>query len=305
MIKAIFLYLQVRIDIFMANNHDKQTFWQRYKSKYRLTVLNDTTLEEVYWMRLSRMNIVGILGVSAIIFAVFLFFLIAYTPIKEFIPGFPDGETHKNIIRNVYRLDSLEHELKLNEQYINNLKTILNGETPKNYLAKNDKIDSTNMSVDSISLSITKKDSLFRVKIEQENEFDLLSANINIEDDINLFVPMQGIITNKYNSNQKHFGVDIVSKKSKDVFSCYRGTVISASWTLETGYVVQIQHPKNLLSVYKHLEIINVKQGDVVGIGKRIGKVGDVGTLSTGPHLHLEIWKNGKSINPSKLINFN
>ena len=99
--------------------------------------------------------------------------------------------------------------------------------------------------------------------------------------------------------------MDIVSKISQDVFSCFKGTVIFASWTLETGYVVHIQHVDNLISVYKHLETIDVKQGDVIETGKRIGKFGDVGTLSTGPHLHFEIWKNGHSIKPDELINFN
>ncbi len=289
----------------MADHHSKQSFWQKYRSKYRLTILNDTTLEEVFWIRLSRMNIVSILGISSIIFAFISFFLIAYTPIREFIPGFPDGETHKNIIQNVYRLDSVEQALKENEQYIRNIKTILNGETPQNYNNLSQISDSSIVSSDSISLSISEKDSLFRLRIEQENEFDMLSANVDIKEDLNLFPPMQGLLTNKYKPESKHYGVDIISKRTKDVFSCYRGTVIYASWSLETGYVVQIQHPRNLISVYKHLEIISVKQGDKIAIGKRIGKTGDVGTLSTGTHLHFEIWRNGEPINPVELINFN
>jgi len=289
----------------MVVNHNKQSFWQKYRSKYRLTILNDTTLEEVFWIRLSRMNIASILGVSAIIFAVIIFAVIAYTPIREFIPGFPDGETHKNIIENVYRLDSVEKTLKLNQQYINNIKIILNGETPNNYMAAVHNSDSSVTSQDSISLSISKKDSLFRLKIEQENEFDLLSANVNIEESINFFTPLKGISTKNYDSKSKHFGIDIVSKSNNDIFSCYKGTIIFASWTLETGYVVQIQHPENFISVYKHLQTINVKQGDLIGIGKRIGKIGDVGTLSTGPHLHFELWKDGHSLDPHELINFN
>ena len=131
-----------------------------------------------------------------------------------------------------------------------------------------------------------------------------MSANVNIKEDLNLFPPMQGLLTNKYSPETNHYGVDIISKKTKDVFSCYQGTVIYASWSLETGYVVQIQHSDNLISVYKHLEFISVKQGDKVAMGKRIGKIGDVGTLSTGPHLHFELWQNGETISPNELINF-
>jgi len=289
----------------MADLKEKKSFWQKFRNKYRLSILNDTTLEEVFWMRLSRMNIVSVMGVSAIIFAAIIFTLIAYTSIREFIPGFPDGETHKNIIQNVYRLDSVEQKLKINQQYIDNIKTILDGKTPKNYIDMEHVSDSSNISNDSISLSVSPKDSLFRVRIEQENEFDLLSANVDIEDDFNLFVPMHGMSTKLYDPKNNHYGVDIVSQNSKDVFACYKGTVIYASWSLETGYVVQIQHPNNLISVYKHLEMIHVKQGDVVSTGKGLGKIGDVGTLSTGAHLHFELWKNGQPLSPGELINFN
>lgn len=290
----------------MADKHTKKTFWQKYRSKYRLSILNDTTFEEVFWIRLSRMNLLSVLGVSAIIFAMIIFALIAYTPIREFIPGFPDGETHRNIIQNVYRLDSVEYKMKMNQQYINNIKTILKGGTPKSYTDLSASIDSIRINRDSISLTISEKDSLFRVKIEQENEFDMLSANIEIEENISLFPPIKGILTNQYNQENHHFGLDIVSKTSNDVFSCFRGTIIYASWSIEFGYVVQIQHPNNLTSVYKHLESIDVKQGEIVGTGKRIGKIGEAGgTLSTGPHLHFELWNNGRSVNPEELINFN
>lgn len=289
----------------MAEHKEKKSFWQKFRNKYRLSILNDTTLEEVFWMRLSRMNIVSVMGVSAIIFAAIIFAFIAYTSIREFIPGFPDGETHKNIIQNVYRLDSVERKLRINQQYIDNIKTILDGKEPKNYAVMKHVGDSSRVPKDSISLSVSEKDSLFRVRIEQENEFDILSANVDIEDDFNLFVPMHGISTKLYDPKNRHYGIDIVSKKSKDVFACYRGTVIYASWSLETGYVVQIQHPNNLISVYKHLETINVKQGDAVSTGKDLGKIGDVGTLSTGAHLHFELWKNGQPLSPGELINFN
>ena len=287
----------------MANS--KLPFWKNFRNKYRLSVLDDTTLEEMFWIRLSRMNITSILGAFTILIGLIIFLTISYTPLKELIPGYPDGKTHKNIIANVSRLDSVEQQIIMNQQYIDNIKVILKGNTPKSYLTNSNVPDSNQLAPDSISLTISKKDSLFRLKIENENEFDLLSANISIEDDINLFPPLKGLLTNNYNPKTKHYGVDIVSNKSKDVFSCYNGVVIFASWTIEAGYVVQIQHAENLISIYKHLEFIDIKQGDLVKVSKRIGKIGDVGTLSTGTHLHFELWKNSRSINPSKLINFN
>ncbi len=288
----------------MAEHHKKTTFWQKYRSKYRLTIFNDTSFEEVFVIRLSRINILTILGISGMVFAVLIFVLIAYTPLREFIPGFPDGETHANIIRNVYRLDSIEHKAKVNEQYINNIKSIFEGKAPKSYVSYVD--SSTNKVLnDSISLSISERDSLFRLKIENENEFDILSANINVKEDVVLFPPLKGLLTNKYQPEIKHYGVDIVGKNNQDVFACYRGIVVQSTWTMETGYVVQIQHSDNLLSVYKHLASVAVAQGEEVSTGKKIGKIGDVGTLSTGPHLHFELWKAGHSVSPEQLINFN
>jgi murein DD-endopeptidase MepM/ murein hydrolase activator NlpD len=288
----------------MPDKHSKQSFWEKYRSKYRLTILNDTTFEEVFHARLSRMNIITIVGSSVLVLTIIIFILIAYTPVKEFIPGYPDGETYTNIIRNAYKLDSVEHQLRINQQYINNLKTIYEGGTPRNFMSA-ENMDSVVPANDSVNLSISEKDSLFRLRIEQENEFDMLSANMHVNEDVVLFPPLKGIITNNYDSKNKHFGIDIAGKTNQSVFACYDGTVTLASWTTETGYTVQIQHKNNLISVYKHLESINVEQGDFVTAGKQIGKVGDVGTLSTGPHLHFELWKNGISISPSDFINFN
>ncbi len=281
-----------------------QSLWQKYKSKYRLTIFNDTTFEEIFWIRLSRINTISILGVLAIFFFALVFVLIAYTPLKEFIPGYPDGETHTNIIKNVYRLDSLEYNARINQQYIDNIKAILDGKTPKDYLVDL-KTGSNKSQKDSISLAIQKNDSLFRLSIENKNDFDVLSTTTErLGDALVLYPPIKGIITNSYNPNNKHFGVDIAGESGRDVFACDKGTIILSTWSLETGYVVTIQHPDNIISIYKHLEDVSVKQGQKVATGKQIGKIGDVGTLSTGSHLHFELWRNGHPICPDDFIKF-
>ncbi len=281
-----------------------QSLWQKYKSKYRLTIFNDTTFEEVFWIRLSRINTISILGIIAIFFFALVFVLIAYTPLREFIPGYPDGETHTNIIKNVYRLDSLEYNARINQQYIDNIKAILDGKTPKDYLVDL-KTDSNKSQKDSVSLAVQKNDSLFRLSIENNNEFDVLSTTTErLGEALVLYPPIKGIITNSYNPNNKHFGVDIAGESGRDVFACDKGTVILSTWSLETGYVVTIQHPDNIISVYKHLEDVSVKQGQKVATGKQIGKIGDVGTLSTGSHLHFELWRNGHPICPDDFIKF-
>ncbi len=279
-------------------------FWKKYKNKYRLTIFNDTTFEEVFWVRLSRINTISILGVTAIFFFALVFVLIAYTPLKEFIPGYPDGKTHSNIVKNVYRLDSLEYNARLNQQYIDNIKAILEGKTPKNYMTQLDS-NAHKISKDSISLDIQKNDSLFRLRIENKNEFDILTSTVaQIDDALVFYPPIKGIVTNSYNPKNKHFGVDVAGESGKNVFACNQGTVILSTWSLETGYVVVIQHPGDIISVYKHLKDVTVKQGERVTMGKQLGKIGDVGTLSTGSHLHFELWRNGRSICPDDFIKF-
>jgi len=287
----------------MPDSHFKETFWKKFKSKYRLTILNDTTFEEVFWLRLSRLNLVGVLGIASILFALTIFALVAYTPIRVFIPGYPDGSTHANIIRNAYRLDSMEQKLIIYDQYLNNIRTIFQGETPINH---NDSsaIFTKPLSIDTMALSVSQKDSMFRARMEQENEFDYLSANVKIEEDLTLFPPVHGILTKHYEPKANHFGVDVATKEGEEIKACFKGTVIFAEWSMETGYVVQIQHPKSLISVYKHLKELNVQQGDRVETGRKIGNSGDVGTLSTGPHLHFELWRDGISIPPTESIVF-
>ncbi len=288
----------------MSKKNKQEPVWQRYKNKYRLSISRDNTLEEVFWMRLSRINIISILFVFTLVLTAIIFLVIAYTPVKEFIPGFPTGETRRNIILNAHRIDSTEKQLDYNQRYLDNIKTIMQGNTPINYGTLNQK-NTKKIDTDTIDLSITKEDSLFRSEIESQTEFDLMSPNVNVKGEIAFFPPIQGVVTQKFNLKEKHLGADIAPKKSTDVFATFRGTVLSAYWTKETGFVVYIQHPQNLVSVYKHLEKTRVKEGDMIGTGKKIGECGNVGTLSTGSHLHFEIWKEGRALNPQLYIHFN
>ncbi len=279
-------------------------FWQKYRNKYRITILNDTTLEEFFWVRLSRINIITIIGIITIFFLAIIFLLLTYTSLKEFIPGYPDGETRTNIVRNVYKLDSIEYQTKLNQQYMDNIKAILQGDSPTNHLTENRK-STTNKTKDTVSLNILKNDSVFRARIENESGYDMLSATVNLDEAMVFFAPIKGIVTNEFNPKNKHFGVDIVGKSDQEIFACYQGTVILSTWSWETGYVVIIQHKNDLISVYKHLKDVRVKQGDKLLTGKQIGRIGDVGTLSTGPHLHFELWRDGQAICPNDFIKFN
>jgi len=285
----------------------KRSFWLKYKDKYRLSILNDTTFEEVFWMRLSRLNIITILSFSIIIFTALIFSLIAYTPIKEFIPGYPDGQTSVMIKNNALKVDSFKLALKINQQYLNNIKKLLEGELSSDYFTRYPK-DSGTITT-KISLKPLPDDSIFRLKIEQKEDLENIDINSSYKrtdnNIINFYPPLKGIVTNAYNPKEHHYGIDIAANDKQNVFSVLEGTVIFVSWTIKTGFVVQIQHANNFVSVYKHLESVNVKQGEKILVATVIGEVGNAGTLSTGPHLHFELWHNGNSLDPANYINFN
>jgi len=288
----------------MAANKEKRKYIDKLKNKYRLNILNDETFEEVWAMRLSRLNVISVFGGAAILIVFLVIALIAFTPIREFIPGYPDGNTRRNIVINALKADSLERELKLWKDYYSNINNILRGGEPVNVESKPD----SSVKYKEIRFTRSVEDSLLRMQIE-ENEmynlsvFDGRKAKNNIST-ILLFAPVKGVVTSTFSLQQNHFGVDIVAASNEPVVAVADGTVTLASWTTETGNVLQIQHDDNLISVYKHNSQLLKKQGARVKAGETIAIIGNSGELTTGPHLHFELWHNGNPIDPEKYIVF-
>ena len=196
----------------MENNNKNKKLINKLTHKYRLIVYNDNTFEEVWYMRLSRLNLIALFGTAIICLITLTILIVAYTPAKEFIPGYPDGDLRRNIILNSIKLDSLEHELAVREQYYNNIRAIISGEDPEEF------IDSNENEAEYKEITFTKSpfDSILREQIEQEEQFNLILADNDNSSPINFstihfFVPLKGIVTNKFNIDENHFGVDIVT----------------------------------------------------------------------------------------------
>lgn len=287
----------------MANTDTKKRSW---RDKYRFAIYNDKTFEEVWRIRMTRYN-----GFLLLVFLVLFIIgtttiLIAFTNLREFIPGYPDGNTRRNIIMNALRLDSLERELELRDQYFENINAIISGREPVDRVAGQD----TTSNYENITFSNSEEDSLLRVQVEQEEQYNLslladyTDRNVNLSN-IHFFPPVKGIVSGSFNPRTKHFGTDIVTTPSAVVSATLDGTVMFTGWTMETGWVIQIQHSNNLISVYKHNVTLLKDPGDNVVAGEGISVVGDSGELYTsGPHLHFEIWYNGESVNPEDYILF-
>jgi murein DD-endopeptidase MepM/ murein hydrolase activator NlpD len=282
----------------------RRSISDRLADKYRLIIYNDNTFEEVGSLKLKGFNLLWIFGALAFILVTLTFILIAYTSIREFIPGYPSSKEKREIVMNAIKLDSLEHEIKLRDAYFANMQNILLG---KDTFKTGDKKDS--IKIKNIKFTKSKSDSLLRKTVEEEqlNVFSNdakggLGSTSTYQ--LHFFTPLKGVITNKFNPMNGHYGLDIVAGPNEVIKSVLDGTVILATWTLETGYVIQIQHSNNLVSVYKHNAELLKSVGTHVSAGEPIAIVGNSGEITTGPHLHFELWYNGQPVNPEDYIVF-
>jgi murein DD-endopeptidase MepM/ murein hydrolase activator NlpD len=277
---------------------------QRLKNKYRLVVLNDDTFEEKISLRLSRLNVFVVVGFSSLVLVVLVTLLIAFTPLREFIPGYANVSVRKQGVENYLKSDSIDVVLAQNNLYIDNLKHLIQGKP----IAFDEKtfVDST-VNYKNITNHPIEEDSVLRNMIETEEKYNLFNTAGTTPNSISNFMffnPLKGTVTSRFNIKKQHFGIDVVAPKNEAIKATLDGTVIFAEWTAETGYVIQLQHSNNLISIYKHNSVLHKGAGDHVKAGEVIAIVGNSGELSTGPHLHFELWYNGIPINPEDYMMF-
>ena len=287
----------------MPKNDKKRRSW---RDKYRFSVTNDTTFQEVWRIRLTQYN--AFLLITSLFFFVIgsTALLIAFTNLREFIPGYPDVTMRRNILISAIRLDSLERELNLRDKYFTNLNSIIAGNLPANVYALRD----TTRNYNSITFKDSPEDSSLRAQVENDERYNLTLGPVASEPvtslaGLHFFPPVKGMVSGKFDPRLKHFGTDIVTKPKSPVDAALDGTVIFTGWTMETGFVIEVQHSNNIVSVYKHNASLLKATGDMVRTGEAIAIVGDSGELYTsGPHLHFEIWYKGRPLDPEEHIIF-
>jgi murein DD-endopeptidase MepM/ murein hydrolase activator NlpD len=291
------------------SDRKKEKWTEKWRNKYRLVFMTDDTLEERFTFRLSRMNVFVALGTLAIVLIFLTSFLIAFTPLREYIPGYTNVGLTKRLYKLQLKTDSIERVLIAKEKFLTNIRDVING---KNLTEDKPLIADTQKRYGNIKMKRSADDSLLRLEVENQNKYNLYKTE-TIEGTnqkkssiggVLFFTPLKGIITNLFNPVQKHFGVDIVAKQNEAVKVVLDGTVILSNWTLETGYVIAVQHSRNVVSLYKHNSAILKKVGDYVRAGEPIAIVGETGELATGPHLHFELWSDGNPVDPKEYISF-
>ena len=278
------------------------------KHKYKFVVMDEVTLEAKFTFHLSRYNVFIAAGVIAITSVVLTLLIIGSTPLKEYIPGYASVDQFKQLIVNEQKVDSLEMKLKQSDLFLQNLKeTVLLG---KEYVETDTVVPPENANTDYSKLNLKKseEDSLLRIEWEQKSKYDLVyysdKPTIHGISAMIFFTPLKGTLTNGFRIQTKHFGVDVVGSKDAPIKSVLDGTVIVSTWTYESGYIIAIQHSSNVISLYKHNSALLKRVGDIVNAGDPIAIIGNSGEQSTGPHLHFELWYEGRPVNPLEFISF-
>lgn len=280
----------------------RKAFWKNIKFKYKLTIINENTLEEIVGIHVSKLN-----GLSVLLSAVTVIFLIAsliiaFTPLRNYLPGYMNTEVREQVVMNALRADSLQQMLERQRMYVMNIQDIIGGVV---------KVDSVH-SIDSLTMvrseelmERTLAEDDFRKQYEESERYNLTTIdNAPAVTGLIFFRPTRGMVSSSFDANRKHFGIDIAATPNESVLATLDGTVILATYTADTGYVIQVQHNQNLVTVYKHCGSLLKKVGDTVKAGEAIALVGNTGEKTTGPHLHFEIWNKGRALDPSKYIVF-
>lgn len=287
----------------MQEDKNRKKLVKKLLHKYRLVILNEDTFEEKASFKLNRLNVFVFSMLSALFLIGITTVIIAFTPLREYIPGYSSTQLKQQATELAYKTDSIQRVLHLNEQYLASIKQVLTGDLDIEQINRDSIPDVNRTEQENIDLSPSTKDSLLRERVAQEDKYNIFEPSSNLITSV-LFPPVNGSISEPYSLKDKHYAVDVIVAENTPVKATADGTVIFAEWTAQTGFVIIIEHPNNLISVYKHNSKLIKEQGDLVKAGEVIASAGSTGELSTGSHLHFELWSNGYPINPTNFIDF-
>ncbi len=279
----------------------------KLRSKFRFSVFNDTSHEELFVFRANGLMMLVSLALAVIFIIGSVTLLISFTSLREFIPGYPNAQTRRAIVQNALKADSLEHTIRMWDFHLNNIQRIVTGLEPlqPENLTTASAPGDTSVKV-AFSQVVSKEDSLLREEVIRQEKFSLGSDNKRVTqiEGLHFFPPVKGVVSNTFNKATNHPYIDIAAPANSVVSAVLDGTVVLAAWTEETGFTLQIQHDNDLISIYKHNSKLLKKSGDKVKAGTAIGLVGNTGKLSSGYHLHFELWHKGVPVDPTQYIKF-
>lgn len=284
------------------NRKRRKAFWKDIKFKYKLTVINENTLEEVFGLHVSKLNGISVLlSVLTVLFVIAALIIVA-TPLRNYLPGYMNSEIRAQVVENALRVDSLQLLVNQQNLYIMNIQDIFLGKIKADTVRS---MDSLAIIREDSLMERTQRETDFRKQYEEAEKYNLTNITAHTEADGLIFYrPTRGMISAKFDAEQQHYGTDIAANPGESVLATLDGTVILSTYTTETGYMIAIQHNQEFVSIYKHCGSLLKKAGDKAKGGEAVALVGNTGQLTTGPHLHFELWHKGRAVDPELYIVF-
>ena len=275
---------------------------EKLLEQFHIVLVNKKTLERRQIFTASRLQIIltSFLGFMTILSLVFL--IIYFTPLKEYFRGYTSTELRESSFDNAIKLDSLEKLYLMQNNYISSVKDLLAGKIEFIDLS-NDSIVETTLNQELDLVKTNTEDSILRAIVQEEDKYNPTNINADKLSAV-LFSPAKGGISSEFSLQEKHYGIDITLPENSPIYSVSEGRVIFSEWTTETGYVIIIEHLNGLISSYKHNSSLSKSQGEYVSRGEVIGFSGNTGSLTSGPHLHFELWFEGEPVDPLSFIEF-
>lgn len=287
----------------MKNKKENKGFFKKLFNDYKVVVSSEDTFEEKFAFKASKINVFVLMLVYSVILISFTISIVFFTQLRELVPGYSSSDLLNRAIYLTQKTDSLERQIELNNKFYKSIEDVLSGKTDEFIERDNIPIDSSLNDKNLFSISPNSEDSILRNYVDSQDKFNLTKNELVIENKM-FFSPIKGEITQAFNFEENHFAIDIAADIGTPVKSILDGKILFSEWSVDTGHVIIVDHGDNIVSVYKHNSKSLKEQNDFVQAGEVIAYSGNQGSLSSGPHLHFELWKNGTPIDPEPLLNF-
>lgn len=287
----------------MKNKKENKGFFKKLFNDYKVVVSSEDTFEEKFAFKASKINVFVLILVYSVILISFTISIVFFTQLRELVPGYSSSDLLNRAIYLTQKTDSLERQIELNNKFYKSIEDVLSGKTDEFIKRDNIPIDSSLNDKNLFSISPNSEDSILRNYVDSQDKFNLTKNELVIENKM-FFSPIKGDITQTFNFEENHFAIDIAADIGTPVKSILDGKILFSEWSVDTGHVIIVDHGDNIVSVYKHNSKSLKEQNDFVQAGEVIAYSGNQGSLSSGPHLHFELWKNGTPIDPEPLLNF-
>ena len=287
----------------MKNKKENKGFFKKLFNDYKVVVSSEDTFEEKLAFKASKINAFLFMLVYSAILISFTIGIVFFTELRQLVPGYSSSDLLNRAVYLTQKTDSLERQIELNNKFYKSIEDVLSGKIDEFIPRENISVDSTISESLALTILPSSEDSILRKYVENEDKFNLTKNELVIENKM-FYSPIKGDITQSFNFEENHFAVDISADVGTPVKSILDGKILFSEWSVDTGHVIIVDHGDNIVSVYKHNSKSLKEQNDFVQAGEVIAYSGNQGSLSSGPHLHFELWKNGTPIDPEPLLNF-